>query len=88
MFPVRYELGFYIPELGFYIPEDGILHSHRLENPRSYSYYSLTDSLVSTAAPRYVGPAPEHFSQFCSRTLPRDGIALRGSTENTFPVAV
>jgi hypothetical protein len=27
--PVRYELG-------FYIPEDGILHSHRRENLRSY----------------------------------------------------
>jgi hypothetical protein len=23
-------------ELGFYIPEDGTLHSHRLENLRSY----------------------------------------------------
>jgi hypothetical protein len=29
MFPVRYELG-------FYIPEDDILHSHCRENPRSY----------------------------------------------------
>jgi hypothetical protein len=29
VFPVRYELG-------FYIPEDGILHSHRCENPKSY----------------------------------------------------
>jgi hypothetical protein len=28
-FPVRYELG-------FYIPEDGILHSHRLETLKSY----------------------------------------------------
>jgi hypothetical protein len=27
--PVRYELG-------FYIPEDGILHSHRRENLKSY----------------------------------------------------
>jgi hypothetical protein len=27
--PVRYELG-------FYIPEDGILHSHRLENLKPY----------------------------------------------------
>jgi hypothetical protein len=27
--PVRYELG-------FYIPEDGILHSHRHENLKSY----------------------------------------------------
>jgi hypothetical protein len=29
MFRVRYELG-------FCIPEDGILHSHRLENLKSY----------------------------------------------------
>jgi hypothetical protein len=29
MFPVRYELG-------FYIPEDGILHSHRREYLKSY----------------------------------------------------
>jgi hypothetical protein len=29
MSPVRYELG-------FYIPEDGILHSQRLENLKSY----------------------------------------------------
>jgi hypothetical protein len=28
--PVKYELG-------FYIPEDGILHSHRRENLRSYT---------------------------------------------------
>jgi hypothetical protein len=29
VFPVRYELG-------FHIPEDDILHSHRRENVRSY----------------------------------------------------
>jgi hypothetical protein len=29
VFPVRYELG-------FYIPEDDILHSHRRENLKSY----------------------------------------------------
>jgi hypothetical protein len=29
MYPVRYELG-------FYIPEDDILHSHRRENLKSY----------------------------------------------------
>jgi hypothetical protein len=29
VFPARYELG-------FYIPEDGILHSHRRENLKSY----------------------------------------------------
>jgi hypothetical protein len=30
MFPVKYELD-------FYIPEDGILHSHRCENLKSYT---------------------------------------------------
>jgi hypothetical protein len=29
VFPVRYEVG-------SYIPEEGILHSHRRENPRTY----------------------------------------------------
>jgi hypothetical protein len=29
--PVKYELG-------FYIPEDGILHSHRRENLKSYTF--------------------------------------------------
>jgi hypothetical protein len=33
--PVRYELG-------FYIPEDGILHSHRRENLRSHILYFYT----------------------------------------------
>jgi hypothetical protein len=37
MSPVRYELG-------INIPEDGILHSHRRENPKSYmSVYYLHD---------------------------------------------
>jgi hypothetical protein len=34
MFPVRYELG-------FYTPEDGILHSHRLENLKSYIVFLI-----------------------------------------------
>jgi hypothetical protein len=34
MSPVRYELG-------FYIPEDGVLHNHRLENLKCY--IALTD---------------------------------------------
>jgi hypothetical protein len=34
MSPVRYELG-------FYIPEDGILHSHRRENLKSYNLLIL-----------------------------------------------
>jgi hypothetical protein len=33
MSPVKYELG-------FYIPEDGILYSHRRENLKSYITYS------------------------------------------------
>jgi hypothetical protein len=33
MSPVKYELG-------FYIPEDGILHSHRRENLKSYKVLS------------------------------------------------
>jgi hypothetical protein len=32
--PVKYELG-------FYIPEDGILHTHRRENLKSYTLYNL-----------------------------------------------
>jgi hypothetical protein len=34
VFPVKYELG-------FYIPEDGILHSHRRENLKSYTVLFL-----------------------------------------------
>jgi hypothetical protein len=33
--PVRYELG-------FYIPEDGIIHSHRREDLKSYMYTHTT----------------------------------------------
>jgi hypothetical protein len=35
MSPVRYELG-------FYIPEDTILHSHRRENLKSYDIFIVT----------------------------------------------
>jgi hypothetical protein len=38
MSPVKYELG-------FYIPEDAILHSHRRENLKSYKLY-LTGGIV------------------------------------------
>jgi hypothetical protein len=38
--PVKYELG-------FYIPEDGILHSHRRENLKSYKLIKLVGSIVS-----------------------------------------
>jgi hypothetical protein len=42
MFPVRYGLG-------FYIPENGILHSHRSEHLKSYLYgqFSLYSELLS-----------------------------------------
>jgi hypothetical protein len=35
--PVKYELG-------FYIPEDDILHSHRRENFKSYEHYQVSGS--------------------------------------------
>jgi hypothetical protein len=35
MSPVKYELG-------FYIPEDGILHSHRRQHLKSYLYLFLS----------------------------------------------
>jgi hypothetical protein len=43
--PVRYELG-------FYIPEDAILHSHCRENLRSYYVYFIKPGLVRV----YLGP--------------------------------
>jgi hypothetical protein len=48
MFPVRYELD-------FYIPEDSILHSHRRENLKSYL-------LPLVAFPLYDIPHHEHCS--------------------------
>jgi hypothetical protein len=42
MFPVWYELG-------FYIPEDGILHSHRRENLKSYILPSTCFVVYSVA---------------------------------------
>jgi hypothetical protein len=38
MSPVKYELG-------FYIPEDGILHSHRRENLKSYYSKKLMNTV-------------------------------------------
>jgi hypothetical protein len=57
--PVRYELG-------FYIPEDGILHSHRRENLTLYNYhnYSRRPSVGRTAFYKSVRapfPAIGHF---------------------------
>jgi hypothetical protein len=42
--PVRYELG-------VYIPEDGILHSHRHENLKTYTLYLLI--YISQRIPLY-----------------------------------
>jgi hypothetical protein len=42
VFPVKYELG-------FYIPEDGILHSYRRENLKSYR--KVTGCSSSTCSP-------------------------------------
>jgi hypothetical protein len=46
MSPVKYELG-------FYIPEGGILHSHRRENLKPYSMYTN-----SACAALYVNRTP------------------------------
>jgi hypothetical protein len=35
-------------ELGFYIPEDGILHSHRRENLKSYTGHSISETGCET----------------------------------------
>jgi hypothetical protein len=39
VFPVRYELG-------FYIPEDGIFHSHRRKNVKSYIINGFTAHML------------------------------------------
>jgi hypothetical protein len=41
MSPVRYELG-------FYIPENGILYSHRRENLESYIHINRLSSVTET----------------------------------------
>jgi hypothetical protein len=54
VFPVRYELG-------FYIPEDDILHSHRGENLTPYmGRFAVSETLYSIAfrIPDH-GPGPE-----------------------------
>jgi hypothetical protein len=43
MSPVRYKLG-------FYIPEDGILHSHRRENLNPYVVFRLSAKLLPNLA--------------------------------------
>jgi hypothetical protein len=67
--PVRYKLG-------FYIPEDSILHSHRRENLKSYIFKDIMPALY-TSALLNIPPAlalsavcphiilvPTHFMQF------------------------
>jgi hypothetical protein len=50
--PVRYKLG-------FYIPEDGILHRHRRENLESYISSILADSEINpTNVDRYSHVTP------------------------------
>jgi hypothetical protein len=62
--PVKYELG-------FYIPEDGILHSHRREHLRSYRKYSVRNAdgtmpgRTKSATLHYTVPA--FASQNCAR---------------------
>jgi hypothetical protein len=46
VFPVRYELG-------FYILEDDILHSHRREKLKSYITYNHFDALYFDASFRH-----------------------------------
>jgi hypothetical protein len=46
--PVKYKLG-------FYIPEDDILHSHSLENLKSYRVQSVLTMLCSTQDHRVSG---------------------------------
>jgi hypothetical protein len=57
--PVRYELG-------FYIPGDGILHSHRCENLKSY--IALTDRTLQRR--RNVSPVRYELGFY----IPEDGI--------------
>jgi hypothetical protein len=48
--PVRYELG-------FHVPEDGILHSRRRETPKSYNVKVIcTSDVTATLAPRNAAP--------------------------------
>jgi hypothetical protein len=49
--PVKYELG-------FYIPEDDILHSHRRENLKSYILEATSTTSVITKLAPVVTPLP------------------------------
>jgi hypothetical protein len=67
MFPVRYELG-------FHIPEDDILHSHRRENFKSYIIkYIVFSSLIYPNTPREkIGGGGSMASPFLTSTLYAD----------------
>jgi hypothetical protein len=50
--PVRYELG-------FYIPEDDILHSHRSEHLKSYTAYAVSKTVPQWQT-RVCGQTTQH----------------------------
>jgi hypothetical protein len=64
--PVKYELG-------FYIPEDGILHSHRRENLKSDDIRHVLVPSPGLEPAVAVSYAPSHYVQrednFCSFVL-------------------
>jgi hypothetical protein len=55
VFPVRYELG-------FYIPEDCIIHSHRPDNLKSYDIYTIYE-LVYVDHCKPVAPSQDQIEQ-------------------------
>jgi hypothetical protein len=61
VFPVRYELG-------FYIPEDDILHSHRRENLKSYNG-KFCWHCTCLVFPYVVGRETETYIYDCVRQL-------------------
>jgi hypothetical protein len=62
--PVRYKLG-------FYIPEDGILHSHRLENLKSYEVESLRKLAVVLLDGHQLGNTKENHERTQSHQIGR-----------------
>jgi hypothetical protein len=61
-------------ELGFYIPEDGILHSHRRENLKSYI------ALPNWAPQRRRNVLPARYE--LALYIPEDGILHSQRSEN------
>jgi hypothetical protein len=51
--PVQYELG-------FYIPEDDILHSHRLENLKSYNPSVAYTETANVLLQHYINLLPDY----------------------------